>query len=103
MAGRILEVHAGKIVVFSRGEYSDYGYIGIFLALEHIAEKMFSDAVDAAKAKARAENAKETWSDGDDDYGADGYFLPEMVRRGWLMDLEYREIHTGSYGDLGLS
>lgn len=103
MKTRILEAHAGKIVVFSRGEYSDYGYSGIFLALVHITEEMFSDAVDAAKAKARAENAKETWSDGNDDYGADGYFIPELIRRGWVMDLEYREIHTGSYGELGLS
>lgn len=99
---KILEVGAGKIVVFSRGEYSDYGYDGVFLALEHITPEMFADAADAAKAKAKAENSKEAWYDGSD-YGADGYFIPEMVRRGWLVDLEYREIHTGSYGELGLS
>ncbi len=97
-----LDVQAGKLIVFSRGEYSDYGYRGAFVALVHITPDMFMEAAEAAKAKAREENDKDSWSEGSE-YGADDKFIPELVRRGWLLDVEYREIHTGSYGELDLT
>lgn len=90
-----LHVPAGKLFCLSRGEYSDYGYEGHFLALVEITPEMFREV------EAEANGKKDDW--GCYEYGADDRFIPALIRRGWVMDVDCIEIHTGSYGDLSLS
>lgn len=102
MPTKNLEVKAGKLFCISRGEYSDYGVYGHFLALQDITHETFQEIVEECKTRQKVENDKEAWSAGDF-YGADDRFVPELIRRGLVMDIDCYEIHTGSYGELGLS
>ena len=90
-----LHVSAGKMFCLSRGEYSDYGYEGHFLALVEITPEMFHEVETEANGKKNDFDQYE--------YGADDRFIPALVRRGWVMDVDCIEIHTGSYGRLNLS
>lgn len=103
-----INIPAGKLFCISRGEYSDYGYEGHFLALVNITRKTFDDVV--AKINADME------ANGVDSYGvlvpfaeAEDYcirghrlnkFLPELIRAGVVVDIDCVEIHTGSYSTL---
>lgn len=102
MSRQALTVPAGKLFCLSRGEYSDYGYCGHFLALVNLTPEMFREVEEECKAAQKIENEKEDWSPGDD-YGSDDKFIPALVRRGWVMDVDCVEIHTGSYGRLELA
>lgn len=90
-----LTVPAGKLFCLSRGEYSAYGYAGHFLALVDITPDMFREAEKDARGE------PDEW--GDYLYGAEDRFIPALVKRGWVMDIDCVEIHTGSYGELNLS
>lgn len=102
MATQAALVPAGKLFCISRGEYSDYGYQGHFLALVEITHEMFQEVIDECKATQRRENSATSWASGED-WGADEKFLPALVRRGWVVDIDCIEIHTGSYGQLEIS
>ena len=82
-------IPAGKLFCFSEGEYSDYGYVGHFLALEEITWDTFT------KARAAAFKADE-----DDEWDQESLdrFIAELIRMGVVMDVEVRQIHVGSYG-----
>lgn len=88
-----LPVEAGKLICFSTGEYSDYSYDGHFLTLEPLTRPMVEEVVEECKTKARVEN------DGEE-YGATGYFIPALIKRGLIMIVDCQEIHVGSYGRL---
>lgn len=88
-----LHVPAGKLFCTSRGRYSDYGYTGHFLALVDLTPTMFRDVEAECKAAAGA----------DINVDAEDAFLPALVRRGWVLDIDCVEIHTGEYGELNLS
>lgn len=97
-----LTVPAGKLFCLSRGEYSDYGYSGHFLALVDLSPAMLREVEAECKAAQKSENANSAWGD-ESAYGADDKFIPALVQRGWVMDIDCVEIHTGSYGELDLS
>lgn len=94
MSQQRLHVPAGKLFCLSRGEYSDYGYEGHFLALVEITPEMFREV------EAEARGKKDEY--GSYEYGADDRFIPAIIRRGWVVDIDCIEIHTGSYGELSL-
>lgn len=100
MTTQRLHVPAGKLFCLSRGEYSDYGYQGHFLALIEITPEMLREVEEECKAAQRKENADTCYGD---TYGAGDKFIPALIRRGWVMDVDCVEIHTGSYGELDLS
>lgn len=95
-------VPAGKLVVFSTGEYSDYQHAGHFVVLENITRGVLPEVIDECKKLARAENAKNDYGFSEE-YGADGYFIPALIRRGLILDVTCIEIHYGSYGELELA
>jgi hypothetical protein len=80
-----VELNAGELVVFTQGEYSDYGFSGHFVALRDVsADEMEALAVYGF-------------------YHASNSFLARAIQQGWLLSVNVREIHYGSYGDLNLS
>lgn len=99
-------VKAGKLFCFSEGEYSDYGYVGHFLALEDITADTFEKCKARCLERIKAGEGEAYGAPPDIDDPSDvahamrGLFLPELVRMGVLMDIECVEIHIGSYGRL---
>lgn len=86
-----LDLKAGSLIVFSEGQYSDYGYRGAYVVLCDVSEAMMKDAVRVTKLQA---------SQLDDSFGSISRFEPELIRRGWLATIDLREIYLGSYGEL---
>jgi hypothetical protein len=99
MQNQNVDVKAGKLFCISRGEYSDYRYEGHFLALQDIDRATLQSVVDDCRAEhnRREESEDKYWGNVED------LFMPELIRRGLVMDIDVQEIHTGSYGDLSLS
>lgn len=101
-------VEAGKLFCFSEGEYSDYGYVGHFLALEAISRTTFETCKDRCRARIMAGEGLVYGSPPDIDdpsdvqYAMRGMFVPELIRMGVAMDIDVTEIHLGSYGRLEL-
>jgi len=117
-------VHAGGLLMFSSGEYSDYGTMGgCFVALEpltrtrlrEIAEQVTSEqgaseaAYNDAVARWRTTGTK---PDGghfpsgpfDGRYpDPHGMFIEALIRAGLLLAVTYTELHVGSYSRLELS
>ncbi len=93
-----IHVKAGKLFVISEGEYSDYGYAGHFLALVEITPDMFQEVIDECLKHIPKEDDYF-----DTTYGASEKFLPALIRRGWVIDVDVQVIHKGSYGRLSLS
>lgn len=87
-----IPVEAGKLICFSSGEYSDYGYNGHFLTLEPLTRPMVEEVKVECEAKAISENG--------DKYGAREFFIPSLIKRGLIMVVDCQEIHLGEYGDL---
>lgn len=83
--GQNLYLKAGELIVFSEGEYSDYGYRGQYVALQNVSEEQLKEVGDKAN---------------EEGYGAVDRFISMCIREGWLADINMREIHLGSYGDL---
>ncbi len=91
-----VELKAGELIVFSSGEYSSYGYDGHFVALRDVSNDEMLELVSALKA--------EESSDPDELYGhARDSFIARAIQQGWLLSVNCREIHYGSYGELNLS
>lgn len=85
-----MELKAGHIIVFSEGEYSDYGYRGSYVCLQDVShEELVSLAEDV-------KSIGERWGQVDT-------FEAECIKKGWLAIINIREIHLGSYGDLDVS
>lgn len=85
-----LEFKAGHLIVFSEGEYSDYGYRGSYVCLQNVSHEEITDLADSIKSE-------------DDRYRRVDKFESECIKKGWLAIIEIREIHLGSYGDLDVS
>lgn len=97
MAQQNIDIKAGKLFCISRGEYSDYRYEGHFLALQDIDRALLQSIVDECNAQKAKDEEGGKWTNAED------LFLPELIRRGYVMDIDVTEIHTGSYSDLYLS
>lgn len=108
MSDTEFKARAGDLIVFSTGEYSDFGYQGHFVALEDINPQHFADAKIVAETKYReCEEARDAWRK--DDGGAyPGWvskheaFIAALIRAGLLLSVTVTEHHIGSYGDLDI-
>lgn len=94
MTQRNLDIKAGELVVFSEGEYSDYGYGGSFVMLQDISQEEMLRI--AAETNAAAD------ADDDNYFNRSGMFVAALIRGGYLASINLREIHLGSYGRLEL-
>jgi len=100
---------AGSLIVFSQGEYSDYGYAGHFVTLEHVTEKHIRKAESVAKRKHDAiDKAQDAWTkESGTPYPPSidvrDQFIAELVKFGLLLSVTFTELHLGSYGQLDLS
>jgi len=94
MSEQNIELKAGQLVVFSEGEYSDYGYRGTYVVLADVSADEMHEVAGVVKAEA----------DGDgDDWNVISMVEPELIRRGKLAAIDLREIYLGAYGKLRLS
>ena len=95
-----LDVPAGGLFCFSRGEYSDYRCGDYFLAMESLSKKDFVAVIDSIKERCASGEI-------DMDYGLDDAlydnFVPTLIRTGKIIAVDCLEIHTGSYGEFNLS
>lgn len=107
------DIHAGSLIVFSTGEYSDYGYEGHYVALETIPRSLMAEIAEETKREYKA--AEEAEMRGWDEYhkssdpdrprpeyvgSIHNYFVGKMIRSGLLLSLTVTQIHIGSYGEL---
>jgi hypothetical protein len=94
---RDISLKAGTLIVFSTGEYSDYGYQGHFLALQDV------DADKMRELGAQAE-AMDKDESGDRKYEIEPNeaFIGMLIRQGFIMIVDVKEIHIGSYGRVEL-
>ena len=84
-----VELQAGKLIVFSSGEYSDYGYHGAYVCLQSVSHEDIVNLQDEVNKS--------------EEYCKQSLFQSACIRKGWLAQIELREIHLGSYGDLELA
>lgn len=108
-------INAGGLLMFSSGEYSDYGTDGCFVALEtltrtmlrELAEQVTADHkraveqhdVDSAAWEASGRVGEHpSWPE-----DPQGMFVSASIRKGWLLALTYTNLHIGSYGRVELS
>lgn len=91
---RNLDIKAGRLLHLSQGEYSDYHVTGHFVALHDISREVLRQCAVAA--------AIEVQSTLDDDfalvYEARDRIVPQLVRQGYLLEVDSTEIHLGEYG-----
>ena len=83
-----IKVKAGKLIVFSEGEYSSFGYCGHFVALRDIT----SQGMQACAARA-AGNRNGGFGPAD---AARNGVIAEMIRDGLLLEVDCEEINLGS-------
>jgi len=88
-------INKGQMITFAEGEYSDYCVNGLVVALtnfnleDEVSEwKIGNTSQDFCKYRGKAMTRVT---------GVD--FLPWLVSKGLVEDVNYIEIHTGSYGD----
>ena len=83
-------VRAGQLVAFESGEYSDRSTAGFLVALVEFDLKKEHSLFSIEEEK--------------QDCGSSGeHFLPFLVRKGYLMDVSFKTVHMGSYGDIELT
>lgn len=93
-----LKARRGDLIVFSTGEYSDYGYIGHFVALEDITGGHFETAREDAERRYRDAEERDGWSSA----GKHEIFIAALIRAGLLVSVAVTEHHIGSYGNIDL-
>lgn len=89
-----LNIPAGTLICFSEGSCSDYGYCGHFVTLENLTPEKIYAISDKAINEARKEGS---YSDGKFE------FVPNMIRAGYLVEVNVLEIHLGEFGRLHTS
>lgn len=99
-------VEAGKLFCFSEGQYSDFGYVGHFLALVPITKELFEQVKQRCMERIKAgeykfgERAVDMESKWDVNVAVRNSFIPELVRTGAVLDIDVEEIYLGSTGEL---
>ena len=78
-------IKAGTIINFSEGEYSDYGYIGTFVALQDITQEDYEKAAKGESEKPNYESSSSA-------------VVANLVLTGKLVDVNSIEVHLGAYG-----
>lgn len=78
---------AGTLICVDHGEYSDYSINGFFVALRDFVP---ADELDAYMKE---------FPDQAEDYSFDeDRFLPWLIARGAILEIEYGTLHIGAYG-----
>ncbi len=90
-------IPAGRIFYISRGEYSDYSIKAHFVSLQDIKRSDLNRLENECRAAAIAEN-----NDDDNDYGSEGYFIPKLIKAGFVAEINCSEMHAGFYGELDI-
>ena len=98
MAEKIDKFNAGELMTTSTGEYSDYQVNGIFRALKSFDAQAL--LVKWAESTGREINNGIVRSNR---INKNIEFLGWLNKSGYVEDIEYRELHIGSYGDTELS
>lgn len=80
---------AAHPILFTEGEYSDYGHVGLFVALTDLTATMLNEAREVSQ----NEKDDDNWFDDRE------RFIAEIIRRGWVMAVTVDEHHLGSYGE----
>lgn len=82
----VLKFPAGSAIGFTTGEYSDYSFHGVLIALKEV------DLPTLAKAYAAEKRASGdyNWLDLD-------AFLPWLIVNGYMMAADVESVHLGSY------
>ena len=81
------KIKAGTIVNFSEGCYSDYGYIGTFVALQDITKEDYEKA-------AKPEVEKDSYE------SCSSAVVANLVLAGKLADVNSVVVHLGEYGEV---
>ena len=83
---------AGMAVVFSHGEYSDYGFGQVYICTQDF------NYLEEAK-KYYFESAEKQYNENPDHwfYVDEIHFEDYLIRKGFLALCNYREVHTGDY------
>ena len=89
---RVINIKAGRLLQFSEGEYSDYGIGGTFVALRDLTT---GDIADCASIAAMNRYAGYKPSD-----AAKSGVKAELIRQGFLLEVDCEEIHLGSFGEI---
>jgi hypothetical protein len=106
-------ITAGSLFCFSKGEYSDYGYSGHFVALEDITRERLLEIGEEVKEQHRVSQAiEDAWHakspaerEGDFPWAGDIHevFIAAIIKAGLVMAVTCAELHIGSYGRLEIS
>ena len=91
-----LLVPAGKLFQFTEGEYSDFGIMGTFLALEDITKTLLLETKNLIQAELLISLSDPY--DHEISQGLADRFLPALVRKGVLMDVDMVSLHYSNYG-----
>jgi hypothetical protein len=81
------QIPAGKILMLSSGEYSDYSVMGVFRTLKPITQDVYSAMRDACFSA----------SPGYDRYEV-GKAAPWLIVNGYVEEVEHEELYLGDYG-----
>lgn len=92
------EIKKGQMITFAEGEYSDYCVNGLVVAitdfdLSHAKDKWQVENAQMRKNKYQSRPRLVVT-------GMD--FLPWLVKHELVEDVEYIEVHTGSYGEVDI-
>ena len=82
-----LDLKAGELIVFSEGIYSDYGYSGSYVVLQDVSEKEIKELEKSINNKKDSAFCTDSWFE----------FESACIKKGWLAQINLREIHLGSY------
>jgi hypothetical protein len=80
-------VKAGQLISIESGEYSDYGVHGFFVALANF------DPMEERKEWIASKSGQ------DDAYYPRDEFIAVLLRKGFLLEIEYDRMDLGSYGE----
>jgi hypothetical protein len=101
---KIIYVKAGKLFCLSEGEYSDFGYVGHFLALEDITDELFARVKKNCKDRIAGERKPFYLRNGKPvdltnlfavESSMRDLFVPELIRTGAVVDVDLEVIHIG--------
>jgi hypothetical protein len=89
-----LYINAGKIVMFTSGQYSDYSLHGMYVGLQDVTFEQARETATEVDAAADKIDEGDGWSDRHMMYQA------ALISKGYLMEVDYTERWIGSYSDL---
>ena len=87
MNDKILIYPRGAIIVFTSGEYSDFGIVGLVVAIQdcnlpELAQKMANGKVQYVDSDADSDN-----------------FAAWLIANGYAMPVDHSTVHVGDYSD----